>query len=140
MARQHTVVRTANFIRILLDGKAIGIMQNCRCNDDYGMEPVSGIGKINAYEHVPTQARHQLNTTFAVMRRELLVQSGFIPENGEAALRGIVFDVEMYDKRDGQLIKKYISCSYNNGDFSVDAHRVIMRNASFLALDTAGLM
>lgn len=140
MPREHALVRTANYIKVLLDGKTIGIMQSCRCSDDYGLEPVSGIGSIQVKEYVPTVARHTLSVSFAVMRRELLVAAGFVPENGEAALRGLVFDIEMYDKRDGELIKKYLSCAYGSGDFSVDAHRVIVRNATFMALDTAGQM
>jgi hypothetical protein len=102
------------------------------------MEPVSGIGDIHVQEHVPTIARHQLSVSFACLRNDFLVDKGFVPENGTAALQGIVFDVEVFDKRDNQLVKKYIDASFASGDISFDAHRVIIRNASFMALDTSG--
>jgi len=138
MARENAQVRTANHVKILLDGQTIGIMQNLRGSDDYGLEPVSGVGDIHVIEHVPTVARHQVSVSFAALRRDLLVNHGFVPENGTGALRGLIFDIEVYDKRDGVMIKKYIGCSYASGDVSYDAHRVIMRNASFQALDVSG--
>ncbi len=140
MAREHTVVRTANFIKILLDGQSVGIVQNMRGSDDYGLEPVHGVGNINAFEHVPTVARHNVSVGLVVLRRDLLVQKGFIPKNGKDALRGLIFDMEAYDERDGQMIKGYIGCSYASGDVSIDANRVIMRNTTFMALDTIGLV
>ena len=138
MAREHAVVRTSNHVRITLDGTTVGLMQNLRASDDYGMEPVSGIGDIHVVEHVPTVARHNLSVSFACLRRDLLISKGFVPENGDAALKGLVFDIEVYDKRDNELIKKYMKCSYASGDVSFDAHRVIVRNATFMAIDTSG--
>lgn len=140
MAREQATIRTANHVKVLLDGQQVGVMQNLRASDDYGLEPVSGIGDIHVVEHVPTVARHQLSCSFACLRRDFLVTKGFVPENGTAALRGLVFDIEVYDKRDGELVKKYIACSYSSGDVSFDAHRVIMRNCSFMAIDTSGLI
>lgn len=138
MAREKANVRTANHVAIKLDGQTVGLMQNLRASDDYGLEPVSGIGDIHVAEHVPTIARHQLSVSFACLRHDLLVPKGFVPENGSAALRGLVFDVEVFDKRDNELVKKYTDCSYSSGDISFDAHRVIVRNASFMAIDTTG--
>lgn len=136
--RENAKVRTGNHIKILLDGQVVGIMQNMRCSDDYGLEPVSGIGDIHVQEYAPTVARHQLSVSFAALRRDFLVKKGFVPENGDGALKGLVFDVEVYDKRDNELLKKYMGVSYGSGDVSFDAHRVIMRNCSFMALDTSG--
>jgi hypothetical protein len=138
MPREKANVRTANHVAIKLDGQQIGLMQNLRASDDYGLEPVSGIGDIHVAEHVPTIARHQLSVSFACLRRDLLVSRGFVPENGTDALRGLVFDVEVFDKRDSEMVKKYTDCSYSSGDISFDAHRVIVRNASFMAIDTTG--
>lgn len=140
MAQTFTKVRSANHIEIKVDGQTVGLMQSVRCSDDYGLEPVSGVGSIKVVEHVPTVARHSLSISFAVLRRDLLLDMGFVPKNGEDALRGLVFDVEMFDRRDGQMVKKYTGCSYSSGDVSVDAHRIIVRNGQFMALDTDGNM
>ncbi len=138
MPREHTVARTGNHLKMLLDGIEIGLMQNLRASDDYGLEPVSGIGNIKVVEYVPTMARHNLSISFVCVRRDLLIEKGFIAENGDGALKGLVFDIEIYDKRDNQLVKKYIGCTFGSGDISFDAHRIIVRNATFMALDTSG--
>jgi hypothetical protein len=140
MPREHTMVRTGNHLRITMDGQTVGLMQSIDCSDDYGVEPQSGIGDIHVKEYVPTVARHTLQTNFAVLKNELLVEKGFVPGNGDDALRGLVFDVEIFDTREGKLVKKYRNCTYASGSAQFQAHRTIMRNATFMALDTEGDM
>lgn len=140
MPQEHTLARTGNHIRITLDGKAVGLIKSLRGSDDYGPDAVSGIGDIHVLEYVPTIARHSCSAAFVCIKQDLLIRHGFIPENGTAALRGLVFDIEVFDKRGGELIKKYIKCSYASGDVAFEAHAIIMRNVQFNALDTSGLI
>lgn len=168
--------RTGNHIEIRMDNKVVGLIQNLRGSDDYGLEPVSGIGDIHCKEYVPTMARHQVSCGLVAMRRASLTgqasidfgDNDFIPANGGEALNGLVFDIIIYDKNGGgagdvdgegsaaaqtnssvapsalgsvgvgTVIKHYHDCSYASGDFSIDAHRVIIRNAQFMALTTSG--
>lgn len=136
--RENTPSVTGNHIRCVMDGKVIGLMQDLTFSDNYGNEAVSGIGNIDAVEHPPTQSSHDLRCSTVVLRRALLGANAGFPRNGAEALKGLVFDVEVYDKRDGILLRKYISCTYVSGEASITKHRVISRNASFKALTADG--
>ncbi|MEN6484230.1 MAG: hypothetical protein ABFD98_05040 [Syntrophobacteraceae bacterium] len=138
--RQNLVVRSANVARILLDGVAIGVLQNVRPSDDYGPEAASGIGDIHAVEYVPTMARHTLSVSALALRKTSLYRLGIIPENGEEVLKGNVFDIEVYDKETGTVLRKYMSCSYASGDIEISKHAIIAHSATFYALDAAGTL
>ena len=130
--------RTGNRIALVFDGKQIGLIQSLRMNDDMGLEAVSGIGDIHVQEHVPTVARHTLSVSAAVLNRGAMLEAGIVMENGDAALQGLVFDIEVYSKDDGTLLRKYIGCSYASGDMDVSKHAVVMQSAQFNALDVSG--
>lgn len=137
--------RTGNHIIIEMDDQQVGLIQNMRANDDYGLEPVMGIGDINAQEIVPTAARHQIQAGFVALRKTLLGSKSFMPRNGEEALKGLTFDIIVYDKNDGGnpadnsgFIRKYTGVSCGGGDFSVEANRPVIRNATFLAISCEG--
>ena len=174
--------RTGNHIVIEMDGRAVGLIQNLRGSDDYGLEPVSGIGSIQVQEYVPTVARHQVSCGLVALRRHELGALDFIPTSGDGrtgnediendgnetgALDGMIFDIVVYDRNDAATaaqtdnaettvnesapasrahnsaavpLKKYIGCSYASGDFSIDAHRIVIRNATFMALDVSGAL
>lgn len=131
-------VRTANRLAIVLDGKQIGALQSVRQSDDYGLEGVYGIGDIDPIEHVPTAARYTLSVSNVVLRKGDMRQAGLIPENGAAALKGLVFDIEQYDKDTGDLLRKYVGCSYASGDIDVSRNAIVMANATFMALGVTG--
>lgn len=131
--------RSANRIYAVLDGKRVGLMQNVRMNDDYGPEPASGIGDIHVQEYVPSMARHTLNVSQMVLYINNLRTLGLSMENGDAVLQGLVFDFEVYDKDDGQLLRKYVGCSYASGDVDVSKHQIVMSSAVFNALDVVGI-
>lgn len=136
--RTNANVRSANRIAILFDGKQIGAMQSVRSSDDYGLEGVYGIGDINPIEHVPTAARYTLSVSNVVLRTGAMRAAGLIPENGEDALKGQVFDIEQYDKDTGLLLRKYTGCSYASGDMDVSRNAIVMANATFMALNVTG--
>ncbi|BCP56316.1 hypothetical protein K32_49330 [Kaistia sp. 32K] len=136
--RQNLQTRSGNRIAVVFDGKQIGLVQSVRANDDYSPEAASGIGDIHAQEYVPTMARHSLSVSAMLLNRGAMLQAGIVMENGEAVLQGLVFDLEVYSKDDGQLLRKYIGCSYASGDLEVNKHAIIMQSAQFYALDVTG--
>src|SRR3546814_4828252 len=80
-------------------------------NDDYSPEPASGIGDIHVQEYVPTMARHTLNVSAMLLNRGAMLEAGIAAENGDAMLQGLVFDIEVYDKDTGTLLRKYVGRS-----------------------------
>ncbi|CAB4137199.1 hypothetical protein UFOVP326_11 [uncultured Caudovirales phage] len=133
-------VRSGNRVVVLLGGVQVGLMQSCEMNDDYSPEPASGIGDIHVQEYVPTMARHSLSCQSVVLRRRAMLEAGVAPENGDATLEGLVFDIAIHDKDTGIELRKYKGCSYASGNISVSAHRMVMQSAMFLALDVEGVM
>lgn len=130
--------RSGNRIAIVIDGKQYGLLQNVRASDDYGPEPASGIGDIHAIEYVPTMARHVLSISKMVLNADKLRADGIFPENGDAVLQGLVFDIEQYDKDTGAILRKYRGCSYASGDIDVSKHAIVMASGTFNALDVGG--
>lgn len=131
-------VRTGNRIAILFDGKQIGLLQSVSTNDDYGLEPAAGIGDIHVQEHVPTVARHSLQVSQMILPKKSLAAAGITAENGDDVLNGRVFDIEQYDKYTGELVQKYVGCSYASGSTEVRANAICMANGTFMALDKTG--
>lgn len=132
-------VRSGNRTVVMLGGFMIGLIQSVRASDDYSPEAASGIGDIHAQEYVPTMARHMLSVSKMVLIRETIRSSGITPENGDAVLKGTVFDFLVMDKDSGELLKKYIGCSYASGDVDVSKHAIVMASAQFNCLDTQGV-
>ena len=136
--RQNLKTRSGNRIAVVFDGKQIGLIQNISGNDDYSPEPASGIGDIHAQEYVPTMARHTISVSGMVLLKDNMMGAGITPENGDAMLQGLVFDLEVYSKRDGKLIRKYVGVSYASGDIDIQAHQIVVSSGQFNALDVTG--
>ena len=136
--KENIIVRSANVGRVIMDGQEVGMLQNIRPSDDYSPEPASGIGDIHAQEYVPTMARHTISVSKVALRKTSLYKLGVVPENGEAALKGMVFDIEVLDRAAGDVIRKYLNCSYASGDIEITKHAIISYNATFNALDVTG--
>lgn len=139
MASTNLQTRSGNRIIVTLDGKQVGLLQSLRMNDDYGLEPASGIGDIHVIEYVPSMARHTINVNLMVLNKGALLAQGLAPENADAVLLGTVFDIENFDKDTNTLIRKYRGCSYASGDFEVSKHAIVMQTAVFNCLDVSGL-
>jgi len=138
MASVNQKVRSGNHILVLLDGVRVGLMQSVSMQDDYSPEPASGIGDIHAEEYVPTMARHSLNVTAMVLRKNSLLELGIIPENGDAMLRGLVFDIVSADKETGAILRTYHGCSYASGGLEINKHSILMQSGMFNALNVTG--
>lgn len=138
MSKVNLKVRSANRIAVLLDGKQVGALQSVRFSDDFGLEQVYGIGDTDPIESVPTAARYSISVSNVVLNSASLRSMGIVPENGADALRGVVFDIEQYDKDTGALLRKFSGCSYGSGDVDVSRNAIIMSSASFMALGVSG--
>lgn len=139
MATSNVQTHTGNRIVVEMDGKRVGLVQSVRMNDSYALEAASGIGDIHVVEHVPTKANHSLSVSTMVLFKKNLAQVGIVPENGDAALQGLVFDIVSYSRDTGQVLRKYTKCSYDSGDVDVSAHRIVTRSAQLKAIDVTGL-
>ena len=136
--KQNLKVRSGNRIVVLFDGQQNGMVRSVRASDDYSPEPASGIGDIHAQEYVPTMARHTLSVSSMVLIKNNMQSAGITPENGDAVLQGLVFDLEVYSKDDGKLLRKYVGCSYDSGGMDVTKHAIVVQNGQFKALDVVG--
>lgn len=132
--------RSGNRILVMFDDKQVGLVRSVRASDDYSPEPASGIGDIHIQEHVPTVARHSLAVQAMVLNKGSMRKHGMAVENGDGALKGLVFDIVYLDKDTGEVLRKYIGCSYASGDVDVQAHQIVMNSAMFNALDVQGTM
>ncbi len=139
MAKVNVKTHSGNRIIVKLDGRQVGLIQSVRMSDDYGPEPASGIGDIEVQEYVPTMARYSLNISNMVLKQQNLRTLGLTPENADAALKGLVFDIESYDKDTNTLVRKYMGCSYASGDLEIQKHAIVMSNAMFNALTVSGV-
>lgn len=139
MSTQNSHVQTGNKIVVLFDNKPVGLVQSVRMNDSYGLEAASGVGDIHVVEHVPTRAMHSLSVSSLVIDKNKLSDAGaVVPENGDAALQGLVFDFVAVSRVTNQVMRKYRSCSFDSGDVDISAHRIVSRSGQFKALDVTG--
>lgn len=138
MATQNLKVRSGNRVEVMMDGQKVGMIKSVRMNDDVSPEPASGIGDIHVQEWVPTMARHTLTVQQLVLFKGTLRQLGVSFENGDHALKGMVFDILVTSKDDGAMLRKYTGCSYASGDVEVTAHQILSSSCTFNALDVSG--
>jgi hypothetical protein len=133
-------VRTlsGNRIRVFFDNQEVGLLQSVRKADDYAPDAASGIGDIHVQEYVPTMARHTINVSAMVLKRKNLRTAGIFAENGDAVLKGNVFDIVVSDKDSREVMRKYIGCSYASGDTDVTKHAIVVHNGIFNCLDVTG--
>jgi len=139
MAQKNVQTHSANRVLVKMDGTTVGAIQSMRSSDDYSPDAASGVGDIHAFEYVPTMARHTINVSSMVLIKANLRKLGLIPENGDAVLKGNVYDIIEQDKDTGEILRKFIGCSYASGDIDVQKHQIVTSNAVFNALDVSGL-
>jgi len=130
--------RTGNRVDVTFGGVRIGGMQSVRMSQDYGHEGVYEIGSPEPIENVPGAARYPLSASNVVLIKGAMKKAGIAAENADAVLKGLVFDIEVFDKDSGELIQKYMGCSYTGGDTDVNRNQIIISSAQFLALTVSG--
>lgn len=131
---------TGNNVVVYINNQQIQVLTTLRATDDYGLEPVTEIGNIHVREYVPTVARHAVSISKFLMATETAISAGIITENGDAALLGKTFDIEIFSKSTGLLLRKYMNCSNTSGDISIQANRLIVVDANFVGTDVTGIL
>lgn len=129
---------TGNRVVVEFNNKKVGLVQSVRLADSYNLEDANDIGDIHVKEYVPTKAVHTVSVTTMVLYRKSLRALGISVENGDAALLGLTFDFVVYSRDTGEVLRKYMTCSYDSGTTSVDAHRIIMADGTFKSTDVNG--
>ncbi|MDR3515190.1 MAG: hypothetical protein P4M00_05195 [Azospirillaceae bacterium] len=129
---------TGNRIVVEFGGAQVGLVQSIRPSDHYGLEGVSGVGDIHVLEHVPTKAVHQIAVHTMVLFNSNLRGVGIAPENADVVMQGNVFDLVVYSRDSGDVVRKYVSCSYDNGELEISAHKITVQQGIFKALDVQG--
>lgn len=140
MAQVNQVVRSGNRIIAKFDNKEIGLLQDIRFTEDYQPTEASGIGNIHVQEWVPTMARYQISSRFMLLNKQSMYNAGIVPKDGDDVLQGLVFDIEVLDKTTGKTLRKYIGCSYANGDVEVTKHQIVVTLANFNCLTAVGTL
>lgn len=140
MATVNQQVRSGNKIIVTFDNQQIGLTQDIRFQEDYSPTEASGIGNINANEYVPTFARFTISTRFMLLNKQSMYNAGIAPINGDGALQGLVFDIEILDRITGTSLRKFVGCSYASGDVEVTKHQIVMTNANFNCLNATGTL
>lgn len=158
MPRENLKTYTGNRITVEFDNQIIGLVQSVRLNDSYALEAASGIGDIHVVEHVPTVAQHAVSVSNMTLFVGNMRDAGISTENGEHALRGLIFDIVIYGNtgsqatttlgaggvpspvpgRGTQRLRTIVGCSFDSGDVEISAHRITMQSAQFKALDVVG--
>lgn len=129
---------TGNNVDVFINGQKLQVMTTLRATDDYGLEPVTEVGNIHVREYVPTVARHAVSISKFLMSGESAITAGIITMNGDDAMVGRTFDIEIFSKASGVLLRKYINASNTSGDVSLQANRLIVTDANFVATDVTG--
>lgn len=138
MSSTNIQVRSGNTMIVLFDGVDVGLLQDVTPADDYGLQDASGIGDIHVQEWVPSQARHTINVSQMILYKTNMRTAGISVENGDDALKGRVFDIEILDKPGGQVVGAYRKCSYGSGSTQLRKHAIVMGSGTFMALDRQG--
>lgn len=138
MAMQNLRINHANRHQLLFDGYAVAFLESVSPDDDYGVEPQSGIGDIHVQEHTPSVARHTINVQGVIPKTRNLKQLGVLTENGDIALTGKVFDIVLVNLDTGSPARTYRGCTCARVGHQISKHRAISFSATFMALDVNG--
>jgi len=123
---------TGNLCLLKIQGVEVGRAQSVTADSDFGLEDVSGIGNLEVQEHVNLKVTHTLTIDKFIINKKTLLELGWVPVS-EDVLSMDVIDIEVLTK-DGQLLKKYMSCSCANYTLRVNAHAIVGENATWRAL------
>lgn len=138
MASINKKAMSGNQIIVTFDGLPIGAVRSVSLSDDYGPEPVTGIGDIHVQEWVPTVARYTISVSNFALKQNLMRKAGINVLDGDDALVGRVFDLLVMSKDDGGLLRKYTGCSYASGSIEVSANAIVVASGQFYALNVTG--
>jgi hypothetical protein len=129
---------TGNRVIVEFGGVQVGAVQSVRMSDNYARESVSGIGDIHSLEFPPTRAEHSISVSNMTLYVGNMRQAGISPINGDDVLQGLELDIVSYSRDTGAVLRKYEGCSFDSGETSVDAHRIVMQSSQWKCRDVTG--
>jgi hypothetical protein len=143
-------VQTGNRIQVLIGGRVVGLVQSAQCADDYGVQPATRLGQIEAVELVPLTANHTITVSMMMLTADTLYRSAhgdrLIPEGGDSghairnsAVEGLEMDIVVRDAKTGTMLCMYNKCVYSSGSIDIQAQRIVISSATFLATHRVGL-
>lgn len=144
--RRRVGVVTGNIVSVKMNGNTVGIIQNVGFQEGYGHQPVTGLGRVNPFEHAPGQARYSLSADWFRLRRTIvnedippearnLEDSGIVPVVAADILQGLVFEIQVLDLVSGEPLWTWIDCSYDGGSMNVRKHDIVSQSCNFLGID-----
>jgi hypothetical protein len=151
--RQNQIAISGNIVSIYFGGVLVGYLDEFSSQEDFGLQPLVGIGDGRPQEWVPGMYNATLTATRGVIMGPSLftllnggAQNGGGGDGGPAfgnmaaALKGYVFDVTEQQKgQSGQTLKVFRNCSFSSVSCSVRANAILMMNITMRCLDaTAG--
>lgn len=151
---------SGNSVKIFMRDRPIGYLQSFSGQNDYGLQPLGGIGDGHTQEWVPGVATHTITADRAVVRLKSIQSilsdgvTGINPfENMDGALLGQVFDIAVIQKGSaadpGQgtvvgssngIVRWWKNCSFGADSFQVTKNAIIYTNVTIHALDVHGDM
>jgi hypothetical protein len=147
--RRLQTALTGNHVTVEIGDVKVGIIRSVNGNDDMGMQVVSGIGRVNPYEHAAGMTRFSITVDTIYLFPGLIEgtedlasadglknfeQADIAPKIAADVLNGNVFDFVVRTKGGAELYR-YTDCSYNGGSTGIQAHQIVGRNANFMAID-----
>lgn len=146
--RRRVGVLTGNIVTVRMNGGLVGVVQNIGFQEGYGHQPVTGLGRVNPYEHAPGAARFSLSADFFRLRATIinedlvalgarnLEDSGIIPRVAQEILQGLVFDIQVLSlEPNSPPLWTWKDCSYDGGSVNLRKHDIVGQSCQFLAID-----
>lgn len=87
-----------------------GRIQNLSADQDFGLQPVHGVGDYNPVEHAPTRFDGTLTLDTFRIRKKDLVKLG-LAALGSKVLQFPIFRIQLFDKVGRKVFRTYKGCS-----------------------------
>ncbi len=123
-----------NLTSLYVAGTPIALTQSCRIITDYQQQPNSGMGNNEAIEYVPGMTSITVEITNAMLRTQSMESLGISPINTADILKGIVFDLIIFDKLTPQPIISVRKLSISQATITIAKHAIYQLDATFMAL------
>ena len=130
---------SGNEVEVYINGELVPVLSQLTMDDDYGLQPLSGVGDGHVQEWVPGQFTHRATIAKALFKPESLFASRIIPENGDVIMQGLEYDVEIFFK-EGGMGRKLENAKCGTNSVRVRMHGILEVDATFVGRDASGVL
>lgn len=130
-------VRHGSRVKVLFEGKEVGIMTNFAPNEDYGQAPVYGIGHLTPQELVNQRFAGTFTFTSLLIEKAKIANLGYVKTSGKpvadvakAILTQEGFTISIEDKYTGENIETYEGCKVGSRGLNVTENAILVRNGA----------